>query len=575
MKKSLNTAVAKAIALFDSGKRKEAIDQVSLLCRKNTRVKQLKILLAQMACNAHPDIPANPRFIKELANCLDEQIGDARRLLQVAGTALNQDKKLVHGITLLGMGNLESNCQALQSGQLEPVFGNILLQSMLRNALLTNSKYDLAMSQLRRFLLLSVSTGNCNFDFNKNAYKKFCSSLALQCLLNEHVYYCDDDEHVQLKQLQADVEARLSIARTLDFRTEIALLVLAMYQPLHELDIKPEQWETSNIKWPATLIHLVKEINAHFQEIGIKEKIETLMPIDNEISVAVQEHYEANPYPRWISLPNREQTSFFQWIVANLPHFKPPKLFKQPIRLLVAGCGTGLEVLSAAATWDTEHVLAIDLSKSSLAYAIRKSEELGLADRIDFKQADILRLHDLPEPYRDFHVITSSGVLHHLKDPVAGFRILLDLLCPGGIMRFALYSELARRFVVKARKYIADNRLNATPNSIRQFRHEILLLRHPELNALCENSDMYSLSACRDLLFHTQETRYNIGEIKHLLDELQLQFIGFEGIVDSKQVYRRMFPDDPSMINLDNWAAFEEKHPDTFESMYAIIAQKQ
>jgi hypothetical protein len=86
---------------------------------------------------------------------------------------------------------------------------------------------------------------------------------------------------------------------------------------------------------------------------------------------------------------------------------------------------------------------------------------------------------------------------------------------------------------------------------------------------------MYSLSLCRDLLFHTQETRYSLNEIKHLLNEFQLQFIGFEGIVDSKQAYRQMFPDDIPMTNLDNWAAFEEKHPDTFESMYAIIAQKQ
>ena len=141
-------------------------------------------------------------------------------------------------------------------------------------------------------------------------------------------------------------------------------------------------------------------------------------------------------------------------------------------------------------------------------------------------------------------------------------------------MRFAVYSETARRHVVKARKYIADNRLDATPETIRRFRHEVLLSQYPELNTLLKFSDMFSLSPCRDLLFHTQETRYNMGEIKHLLNRLQLQFIGFEGIEQSKQIYRHTFPDDSSMTNLDNWGTFEEKYPDTFTEMYGVIAQK-
>ena len=83
-------------------------------------------------------------------------------------------------------------------------------------------------------------------------------------------------------------------------------------------------------------------------------------------------------------------------------------------------------------------MLAVDLSLSSLCYAKRKTRELGLTN-ITYAQADILRLGTLP---RRFDVIESSGVLHHLADPLAGWRVLLSLLRPGGFMsgdgRYAL-----------------------------------------------------------------------------------------------------------------------------------------
>jgi hypothetical protein len=43
-----------------------------------------------------------------------------------------------------------------------------------------------------------------------------------------------------------------------------------------------------------------------------------------------------------------------------------------------------------------------------------------------------------------------------LADPPAGWRTLLSLLRPGGLMRVGLYGELARRDVVAARAFIAE-----------------------------------------------------------------------------------------------------------------------
>ena len=86
-------------------------------------------------------------------------------------------------------------------------------------------------------------------------------------------------------------------------------------------------------------------------------------------------------------------------------------------------------------------------------------------------QADILKLGTTG---RSFDVIEASGVLHHLRDPAEGWRILLSLLRPGGIMSIGLYSALARTDINSARAYIAGRRYQATAQDIRRCRQDIL-----------------------------------------------------------------------------------------------------
>ena len=48
------------------------------------------------------------------------------------------------------------------------------------------------------------------------------------------------------------------------------------------------------------------------------------------------------------------------------------------VDILIAGCGTGLHSIDSALRFPRAHILAIDLSRASLAYARRKSCALGL-----------------------------------------------------------------------------------------------------------------------------------------------------------------------------------------------------
>jgi SAM-dependent methyltransferase len=243
------------------------------------------------------------------------------------------------------------------------------------------------------------------------------------------------------------------------------------------------------------------------------------------------------------------------------------------MRLLVAGCGTGKEAIDAALHYSHVEVTAIDLSRTSLAFARRKAEEYGL-DNIRFAQEDILELGSEFGPY---HVILSSGVLHHMADPAAGLRRLSELLVPSGLMKLGLYSRLARSPLREAARRIRTSGGNATAESIRAFRQQVL--QEGPRGALAElagSTDFYSTSECRDLLFHVQEHQHSLGEIDTMLEANRLVFLGFElPIQEVAENFRKDNPRDESLRDLKLWNDFEERYPMSFRSMYQFWCQRE
>ena len=85
--------------------------------------------------------------------------------------------------------------------------------------------------------------------------------------------------------------------------------------------------------------------------------------------------------------------------------------------------------------------------------------------------------------------------------------------------------------------------------------------------------DFYNLSNLRDLLFHVQEHRFTIPQIKECLYELGLKFCGFE----EKQVvshFQQINKAKDDTYDLDKWEAYEEANPRAFAGMYQFWCQK-
>jgi tetratricopeptide (TPR) repeat protein/2-polyprenyl-3-methyl-5-hydroxy-6-metoxy-1,4-benzoquinol methylase len=418
-----------------------------------------------------------------------------------------------------------------------------------------------------RHVLLETASSKQGPDASDIAALRFYSALAQQCFVNEYLFSCDDREK------QVAVTCCTKTLALLDANTMVPpllLLAVAAYFPLYTLRDAGRLLE-SNFPAPIGAV-LRQQIREPFEEQALRAGVKCMTPISVGVSEEVRRQYEQNPYPRWVKLPKHEQALYFNGELRRSLPFGPftPMHDDRAPETLVAGCGTGSHSIITARRFRGVRVLAIDLSLSSISYAKRKTHELGISN-IEYAHADILKLGDVA---RTFDIIESVGVLHHMADPFTGWRILLSLLRPGGFMYLGFYSELARRYVVKAREIIAARGYSNTPDDIRRFREDLVQIPGVELQSLSQFPDFFSMSECRDLLFHVQEHRLTLGQIESFLTDVGLHFIGFEVDRSVLHQYRIRFTDDPSCTDLRNWASFEADNPDTFSGMYQFWVQK-
>lgn len=458
-----------------------------------------------------------------------------------------------------------------------PLAADRLTLRLLELAVIPDPALERAFTRLRRNLL----TRGC-----PAVWLSFACALAIQCHLNEYAWAETPAETAAIDRLESALNGDLAAGRV----PAAALALYAAYRPLSAL---PDAARLCGFAPPAAAGStgepdptgdagrlaaldrlLTRQAREPLAEAALKPTIPRLTPIADAVSRSVRDQYEENPYPRWtvagllnrpLPVPAAIRSLFPHVTLPDDPRWDAPEA-------LVAGCGSGRESLWTANQFRGVSVLAVDLSLTSLAYARRQGEQAGL-DNIVYGQADILQLETLN---RRFDIIQSVGVLHHMADPFAGWRILTNLLRPGGLMKIGLYSERARVAVTAGRAFIAERGYGVSAAEIRRFRQDALALPddHPARPAT-GSADFYSVSACRDLLFHVQEHRMTPLQIAGWLDQLGLEFLGFQHEDPmTAQLYRTRFPDDPHMVSLANWDRFEEERPLTFGALYQFWVRR-
>ena len=240
----------------------------------------------------------------------------------------------------------------------------------------------------------------------------------------------------------------------------------------------------------------------------------------------VRAQYEAYPYPA------RDPADEAKRLIVGSPshllevehYLRLGRRLKRP-EVLIAGGGTGDGAIMLAqqlADRGEGRLTYLDVSAASLAIAEARAKARGLAN-INFHQGSLLDAAELaPGP---FDYIDCCGVLHHLEDPLAGLKALSARLKPDGGLGLMVYGELGRTGVYPLQRALAKLApdIDDARALIEQLPETNWFRRNPHLADHLEGGD----AGLYDLLLHSRDRAYTVGQIAALLDDAGLHPTGF------------------------------------------------
>jgi SAM-dependent methyltransferase len=442
-----------------------------------------------------------------------------------------------------------------------------VIGSVIRKCVLPELAWESLLTRIRA-VLLDVAYNETDTQHPLYLNPALACVLAQQCWLNGFVFTRASHEEITAHRLGERILASEDSGDPADVAR---LAVLACYDGLMEWRLEAEAIELAKTHPVDPFIDmLMLQVAEPMDELEIAKSLPSLGSVSGGISRAVREQDEEHPYPRWVSVDLQRPAPVAVQMSVLIPgiDFSDQVDVTAP-RVLVAGCGTGRTLVILPTYFTDATVTGIDLSRRSLSYGARMMAEFG-HEKVDLYQAEILSLADWD---RRFDIIECGGALHHLEDPMAGWRVLTDLLEPGGLMRISLHSAHARGLVAEIREFIAKERLGSTAGDIRTLRQRIFDRELPWGDVL-RWGDFWILEECRDLLFHVEERPFTIPQIEECCAELGLEFLGFEVEDSLRNAVREHGVDPKPQPTPESWRAFEEANPYTFLGMYQFWLRK-
>jgi SAM-dependent methyltransferase len=251
----------------------------------------------------------------------------------------------------------------------------------------------------------------------------------------------------------------------------------------------------------------------------------------NQISQAVQKLYDTYPFPPEPLLDEAPPGFNWRWHWEAAYNFCTGQMpSRRDVRILDAGCGTGVSTDSLVHLNPQAQVTAIDLSPGALKVATERCQRSG-ADRVEFHHLSLFDVDILPG---QFDLINSVGVLHHTPDPIRGIQALAGKLAPGGLMHIFVYGELGRweiKLMQEAIGILQGDKRGDYQDGVKIGRsifgslptNNRLVKREQERWAIENHKD----ECFADMYVHPQEITYNIDTLFELIDAAGLEFIGF------------------------------------------------
>lgn len=237
---------------------------------------------------------------------------------------------------------------------------------------------------------------------------------------------------------------------------------------------------------------------------------------------------------------------------SNWNKFFPNKKSNQPIKILVAGCGT-IQAGLIGVRNPMHEIIGIDISQTS----INIQEKLCLKDNINnvsLFNSSILDYYS----NNKFDLIICSGVLHHVKNPKENLKKLSTLLHDDGIMSIMLYNEALRSGIYKIKKLIEY--LDLYPNELTAKKLlkliEQLDQNHSVKRYTKENTEINFLNNFMDTFFNPNEIAFNPVSVKELLTGTDLKF--YDWLLDNYILDK--LKDNPFYNEIKNLNLYQQAH---------------
>jgi len=238
------------------------------------------------------------------------------------------------------------------------------------------------------------------------------------------------------------------------------------------------------------------------------------------------------------------------------------------LRILDAGCGTGVSTDYLCHLNPGAQILAVDISAGALAVARERLKRSGAEDQVDVLRQEQRSLLDL-KGEGPFDYINSVGVLHHLREPEAGLAALADLLAPQGLLHLFLYADAGRWEIHRTQKALMLLQAGTGGDGLRLGRELFETL--PESNRLRRHHEQRWAVDCApdanfaDMYLHPQETSYNLDRLFAFIETAGLQFAGFSNpeVWDPARLLQGELLDRAKALPASQqWSLIEQLDPD-------------
>jgi 2-polyprenyl-3-methyl-5-hydroxy-6-metoxy-1,4-benzoquinol methylase len=195
-------------------------------------------------------------------------------------------------------------------------------------------------------------------------------------------------------------------------------------------------------------------------------------------------------------------------------------------RVLEVGCGIGTDSINFARAG--AQLTAVDLSSESLRLAAERADVMGVADRIDFIQANAeeLTARLTGEPY---DLVYSFGVVHHTPRPDLALAAMRALTVPGGTLKLMVY----HRRSWKVFSIVAAN------GHGRFWKTDELVAEHSEAQTGCPVTFSYTRREARELV---ERSGFRVQElwVDHVFPYRVRDYVNYRYV---KEPYFRWMPE--------------------------------